>query len=1099
MASKSYRLRGRTPTAEELVISSGDSCKAVSLITIRAGESLSTEVIATLPIGSVLQVLELGAERRAKIAAGSLIGWISIKTRRNEPLILKRREESISAAENFRTGGNYELKSMVTVRGGEGLESPVVMQLRPGTAVVIQEISASNKRRARISTAEGVDGWVSLVTKNGDLMLGSAAETVNTDVEIVQTMSTSMLKALLEAGRSGDVEQVRKLVEGEPRNSGLHVNLNSSDIRGRTTLIYAAAFGNRGIVDYLLTQPGVDVNALDDTQKSALHHASKRIRNETDEAAQAEIVELLVAAGAYVEARDHNGCTALMFAVANGDDAATRTLLEAQANINVKDYEGHTPLDYAVNFGHEEVAVLLKSHGAEGEDSDRDYNAVPEAKKKKKRAPKKKVDREKSVKKALRNQSMVADGGGGMGADEIAVLDQTPANDEKAARERALEKLKAVMQSTNSPKELETAVKEAADTGVDQSDLQEAENRIKTLKARVKAREALLVAMDDRNVTDLEAAIANAEEQGISQADIDSAKAVLAEEVPKQEARAQLKEAQDRGDANSLNSALEKARSAGLDEAELASFAELLRGAESKEKAEAALQKAIEERNVASLRFAIQQAREAGVDNARIELGVEVLKEEEPKQRARDQLASALERVSIEDLKSAIAAAKEVELLPEEYAEAETVLQHEEHKQELLAEVLKAVESSLGVDTNKLEELKEAKTGLSDKINVAKEAGVAETDLLEAEQRRRKLHNAIQDLIGSVRVFCRVRPLSNKEEKQGDTNICKQIDLMTLGVQQSVGMINFSFDAVFTPGSQEEVFEDCKDLVQSAVDGYNVTMFAYGQTGAGKTFTMYGAPGQEGTAPRTIDEIYRIIDRDKERFNFTVMASMVELYRNDLVDLLTKSDPNATLNPKKLNIRTEKSGMVMIEHLVEEECRDAEELMKCLRRGNEMRTVAATAMNSESSRSHLILIIKIVSVNKETHDQLRGKILMCDLAGSERLKKSEVTGDTQKEAIEINKSLTVLGDVIEALTKKQKSVPYRNHKLTQVMQDSLGGTSKTLMFVNCSPASSNMDETLMSLKYATRAKNITNTAKRTTLSIRESIVSNSSQAALPVS
>mmetsp|Transcript_56759 Transcript_56759/g.94237 ORF Transcript_56759/g.94237 Transcript_56759/m.94237 type:complete len:157 (+) Transcript_56759:3-473(+) len=156
-------------------------------------------------------------------------------------------------------------------------------------------------------------------------------------------------------------------------------------------------------------------------------------------------------------------------------------------------------------------------------------------------------------------------------------------------------------------------------------------------------------------------------------------------------------------------------------------------------------------------------------------------------------------------------------------------------------------------------------------------------------------------------------------------------------------------------------------------------------------------------------------------------------------------------------------------------------------------------MNDKSSRSHLILIIKIVSVNKETHDQLRGKILMCDLAGSERLKKSEVTGDTQKEAIEINKSLTVLGDVIEALTKKQKSVPYRNHKLTQVMQDSLGGTSKTLMFVNCSPASSNMDETLMSLKYATRAKNITNTAKRTTLSIRESIVSNSSQAVLPVS
>merc|ERR1719316_396593 len=167
----------------------------------------------------------------------------------------------------------------------------------------------------------------------------------------------------------------------------------------------------------------------------------------------------------------------------------------------------------------------------------------------------------------------------------------------------------------------------------------------------------------------------------------------------------------------------------------------------------------------------------------------------------------------------------------------------------------------------------------------------------------------------------------------------------------------------------------------------------------------------------------------------------------------------------------------MIEHLVEEEVRSAQELTAVLERGNEQRTTAATAMNSESSRSHLLLIIKIVSVNKETKEQLRGKILLCDLAGSERLKKSEVSGDMQKEAIEINKSLTALGDVIEALTKKQKQVPYRNHKLTQVMQDSLGGTAKTLMFVTCSPAESNTDETIMSLKYAARAKKITNQRK----------------------
>merc|ERR1712203_1580 len=157
---------------------------------------------------------------------------------------------------------------------------------------------------------------------------------------------------------------------------------------------------------------------------------------------------------------------------------------------------------------------------------------------------------------------------------------------------------------------------------------------------------------------------------------------------------------------------------------------------------------------------------------------------------------------------------------------------------------------------------------------------------------------------------------------------------------------------------------------------------------------------------------------------------MLELYRNDLVDLLVKGNPVASASKSKLNIRTERGGMVVVEHLTEEECGSPEQLSELLDRGNKQRTVAATAMNSESSRSHLVLIIKIVSVNKETKEQLRGKILICDLAGSERLKKSQVTEEQQKEAIEINRSLTALGDVIEALNKNQKSIPYRNHKLT---------------------------------------------------------------------
>jgi len=390
----------------------------------------------------------------------------------------------------------------------------------------------------------------------------------------------------------------------------------------------------------------------------------------------------------------------------------------------------------------------------------------------------------------------------------------------------------------------------------------------------------------------------------------------------------------------------------------------------------------------------------------------------------------------------------------------------------------------------------------------------------------------IEDLKGSIRVFCRVRPLSQKERSNHDEQIVFQDDDLTLTVREAldeqpsaegdpptrpqfqrskstistaIRNTKFSFDAVFMPGTQEEVFDDCRDLVQSALDGYNVTIFAYGQTGAGKTFTMYGVPGQEGTTPRTIAELYSLLDRDRDRYQHTVMGSMMELYRDRLVDLLQlgESSPRkasimsratswgGASEEKKLNVHVDKQGAVHVDHLTEEVCTSAESLLKLLERGNKKRHVSATAMNSESSRSHLLFVVKVVAVNRETHEQTVGKMLLVDLAGSERLKKSEVSGDQQKEAIEINKSLTALGNVIESLTQGQSHVPYKNHKLTQVMQDALGGTSKTLMFVNCSPASSNLDETLMSLKYATRAKLIVNDPLKTKQTIRRSGTSRS--------
>jgi len=419
----------------------------------------------------------------------------------------------------------------------------------------------------------------------------------------------------------------------------------------------------------------------------------------------------------------------------------------------------------------------------------------------------------------------------------------------------------------------------------------------------------------------------------------------------------------------------------------------------------------------------------------------------------------------------AVEKAKAAKLDASEYAECEELIRKDAEKKKKLQE-LKELLESLSTVENTIEAVQEAKDLLSAKILEAKAMGVPESALNEFELRRRKLHNMVEDLKGSIRVFCRIRPLSGKEKGNNEEDVTTRVDPMTVEVVDNKGPQTFMFDAVFKPGTQQEVYEECKDLVQSAVDGYNVTLFAYGQTGAGKTYTMGGTPSDPGVSRRTLNEIFRVTAEGSSRFTFTVLGSMIELYRQDLVDLLAVAAVGRD-KVKKLNIRNDKSGAVTLEGVIERECQNPEELSDLLETGMSARKVMATSMNSESSRSHLIFVTKIISVNVETKEKLTGKILIVDLAGSERLSKSQVTGDGAKEAIEINKSLTALGDVIEGLTKNAKQIPYRNHRLTELMKDALGGSAKTLMFVNCSPATSNAEETVNALKWAARAKKIT--------------------------
>jgi len=200
-----------------------------------------------------------------------------------------------------------------------------------------------------------------------------------------------------------------------------------------------------------------------------------------------------------------------------------------------------------------------------------------------------------------------------------------------------------------------------------------------------------------------------------------------------------------------------------------------------------------------------------------------------------------------------------------------------------------------------------------------------------------------------------------------------------------------------------------------------------------------------------------------------ISASMLELYNDRLIDLLAKKGET-----RKLRVRQDGSGTVRVEGLQELKAKDSSELMDIFRSGAKRRIMTGNAMNVESSRSHVIFTVKVETVNVSTEDVLAGKIVLCDLGGSEQLKRTEVGGQQKREAIELNKSLTALGDVIHAVATKRRSIPHRNHKLTQLLRDSIGGSAKSLMIVTCSPAASNLNQTTMTLKYAARAKMITN-------------------------
>ncbi|KAI4315423.1 hypothetical protein L6164_028235 [Bauhinia variegata] len=342
----------------------------------------------------------------------------------------------------------------------------------------------------------------------------------------------------------------------------------------------------------------------------------------------------------------------------------------------------------------------------------------------------------------------------------------------------------------------------------------------------------------------------------------------------------------------------------------------------------------------------------------------------------------------------------------------------------------------------------------------------------------RKLYNEVQDLKGNIRVYCRIRPfLPGQNQNHTTIEFIGDNGEVIVSNPLKQGKENrklFKFNKVFGPAaSQEEVFMDTQPLIRSVLDGYNVCIFAYGQTGSGKTYTMSGptlsSKTDWGVNYRALHDLFHISQSRRDSIVYEVGVQMVEIYNEQVRDLLSSN----ALDLQTLGIwSTAQPNGLAVPDASLHSVNSMTDVLELMNLGMMNRATSATALNERSSRSHSVLTIHVRGTDLETNTLLRGCLHLVDLAGSERVDRSEATGDRLKEAQHINKSLSALGDVIFALAQKSSHVPYRNSKLTQVLQSSLGGQAKTLMFVQLNPDVVSYSETISTLKFAERVSGV---------------------------
>ncbi|KAK9513709.1 hypothetical protein VZT92_027221 [Zoarces viviparus] len=364
--------------------------------------------------------------------------------------------------------------------------------------------------------------------------------------------------------------------------------------------------------------------------------------------------------------------------------------------------------------------------------------------------------------------------------------------------------------------------------------------------------------------------------------------------------------------------------------------------------------------------------------------------------------------------------------------------------------------------------ISDAKKQISAAISEMSEAN---KDLLEKYRKevalRRKYHEQLVELKGNIRVLCRVKPVLKEDQHEEGQSVVVTTDSNN---ESSLNVLNkgksriFELDKVFHPqATQEEVFQEIEPLVTSCIDGYQVCIFAYGQTGSGKTHTMEGSVENPGINQRALKHLFSEIEERKDMWSYTVTVSSVEIYNEVLRDLLSKDGDKLDIK-----INPDGTGQLHVPGLRVIEVKSFQHIKKILATARRNRITFGTQMNQHSSRSHALLCTTVQGTDLATGSKTTGKLNLVDLAGSERVWKSGAEGERLKEAQNINRSLLSLGDVIQALRARQTHIPFRNSRLTYLLQDSLGKGSKTVMVVQVSALESNVGETLCSLKFAQR-------------------------------